>query len=310
MKNYLNQIKQLPGEGNIWILALRKRRGKLLFEGDVDDFVLIPNSFLYWRADPFLFDFNGETFLFAELFNRITGKGKIGVAKIKNGKCGRFKECISEPYHLSYPCVFKQKDGIYMVPESGRSGSIVIYKCEKFPYKWKQVHHVEACPAVDTTPVPEELLEGEFFLTTVNTPDRKKNSSLWLIDMKTKQKHLLEDHNLELRSAGHILMKNGLFLRPVQNCKNDYGADIIFKRIDFLDTDKIIEHEVNRVFPSEVKSGGQGLFVRLQSNGSYEFSGIHTYNVSEQYEVIDLAYPAGKNLSYLAHKVYKHFKYT
>lgn len=309
MKNYLKLIQQLPGEGKIWAIAYRKRKDKLLFEGDAENFVLVPNSFLYWRADPFFFDYRGKTYLFAELFNRIMGKGVIGVAEIKNGECGCFKVCISEPYHLSYPCVFQSGGEIYMVPESGRSGSIVLYKCKEFPYKWEKVYQMDDCLAVDTTPVPEQLLRGGMFLSTINHPDIKKNGNLWLVDLQKKQRYILENGNPELRSAGHIIVDKDRFIRPVQNCRYDYGTDLIFKQLDYLGTDGIGEHEIDRVFPSSTKAGGHSKFVKTESGHDFDFEGIHTYNISKEYEVIDLAYDAGKNLSYIVHKVYKHFRH-
>lgn len=310
MKNYFKLLRQLPGEGRIWAVAFRRKSEKLLFEGNGEGYTLVPNSFKYWRADPFLFDYKGDTYLFAELYNRITGKGVIGVAKISNGKCGRFKVCIAEEYHLSYPCIFEVDGDIYMMPESGRSGSIIMYRCIKFPDQWEKIKEMENCPAVDTTPIPGRLFAGNWYLSTINTGTDVKNSNLWLIDFEAGRKYLLESNNTELRPAGHIIEHDGAFIRPVQNCTNDYGTDIIFRKIEKIGSDGIEETEFLRVFPTKEKADAGNIHITVQNNATSRYDGIHTYNVSAQYEVIDLSYRVDVSLPYLLHKVYKHFKHN
>lgn len=307
MKNYIKTIRQLPGEGRIWAIAFRRKTEKLLFEGNGEGFIFVPNSFLYWRADPFLFDYKGDTYLFAELYNRIIGKGVIGVAKIKDGRCGRFKVCLDESHHLSYPCVFESKGDIYMMPESGHSGSIIMYRCVQFPNKWERVKEMENCPAVDTTPIPHQLTAGDCYLSTINNSVDTKNSSLWLIDFVKRQKYLLKKDNTELRPAGHIIHHGNAFIRPVQNCTNDYGTDVIFRRIEKIDSNGITETEIARTFPSKERAEGKNPYISTHNGTRYSFDGIHTYNVSSQYEVVDLAYREAISMPYFLHKVYKHF---
>ena len=203
MKNYFKSYRKLKGEGTIWGLAIRKANGKYLYDGNFSEFTFIKNSFRYWRADPFLFEHNGETYLFAELFDRLKGKGKIGVAKIKNGKCGKFRICLDLPWHLSYPCVYKRNNEIYMVPECARSGRITVYKSKSFPYEWEEAYVLYEGAGVDTTPVQIEDHPFGFF-TTLKTEDNNKNNCLYYIDNDSKQAKLLIENDFTVRSAGHI----------------------------------------------------------------------------------------------------------
>ena len=63
-----------------------------------------------WMADPFLFEHNGETFLFFEKMNMVSHLGCIAYCKIQNdteNMFGRIHEVIREPFHLSFPNVFR-----------------------------------------------------------------------------------------------------------------------------------------------------------------------------------------------------------
>ena len=44
---------------------------------------------------------------------------------------------IDEPFHLSFPYVFEYRKKLYLIPDSSSNKDIRIYKCKKFPLKWK-----------------------------------------------------------------------------------------------------------------------------------------------------------------------------
>ena len=297
MKNYLKSYRKLKGEGTIWGLAIRRSNGKYLYDGNFSEFTYIKNSFRYWRADPFLFEHKGETYIFAELFDRLKGKGKIGVAKIKNGKCGKFKICLDLPWHLSYPCVYKQNSEIYMVPECARSGKITVYKSKSFPYQWEESYVLYEGVGVDTTPVQIEGHPFGFF-TTLKTKDNNKNNCLYYIDNDSKQAKLLIDNDFTVRSAGHIFSEGSKTLRPSQDCENTYGGGLFFKMIESLSVDDFKEKNYRRINVSDIKT----------DNSSISFNGIHTYNKTNTYEIIDLSYDVGKSPQLILKKALRHFR--
>jgi hypothetical protein len=91
-------------------------------------------------ADPFLIK-EGETWnLFFEVYNNDTKQGDLAVATSKNTWVWNYeKVIIDEPFHLSYPYVFKAEDEYYLIPESFEADSIRLYKAEQFPTKWSYV---------------------------------------------------------------------------------------------------------------------------------------------------------------------------
>jgi hypothetical protein len=91
-------------------------------------------------ADPFLVK-DGTTWdLFFEVYNNNTQQGDLAVATSKNSWIWNYeKVIIDEPFHLSYPYVFKADDRYYLIPESYQANSIRLYKADEFPTKWSFV---------------------------------------------------------------------------------------------------------------------------------------------------------------------------
>lgn len=305
IQHFIDVIKNFPEEGKIWTLAIRKRMDKTLYDGNAEGFIIIPNSFRYWRADPFLFEHDGKTYLFSELFDRLTGKGKLGVALIKNGKCGKFRTCLNLQWHLSYPCVYKHNDDIYMVPECSRSGSVSVYKCIKFPYKWEKVKELCNYPGVDTTPIPITQNSERRFISTLHTENHNKNDNLYLLYDNGCQPMLLKENDYCARPAGSFFEIEETLYRPSQNCVKDYGSSLMINKVEKLDEEGIKETTILNVYPPAEKDCSDGVVIKLKDDKSYCFNGIHTYNISSEYEAIDLSYTVGKSLQYFLRKIYK-----
>ncbi len=91
-------------------------------------------------ADPFMIVENNKSFMFFEVMNINSGKGEIGYAESTNLKDWEYKKIvIDEPFHLSYPYVFKYDDTYYLIPESRDDLSVRLYKAISFPDKWEYV---------------------------------------------------------------------------------------------------------------------------------------------------------------------------
>src|SRR4030095_16262642 len=91
-------------------------------------------------ADPFLIK-EGETWnLFFEVYDNDSKQGDLAVATSKNTWTWNYeKVIIDEPFHLSYPYVFKSGDDYYLIPESFEANSIRLYHADEFPTKWSYV---------------------------------------------------------------------------------------------------------------------------------------------------------------------------
>ena len=79
--------------------------GQGLFAEDVSD---VPARFV---ADPFMLQDEGTWYMFFEVMNTRTNRGGIGLATSNDGLKWTYKRiALDEPFHLSYPHVFKWQD--------------------------------------------------------------------------------------------------------------------------------------------------------------------------------------------------------
>jgi hypothetical protein len=104
----------------------------------------------FW-ADPFLHSHGGRTYCFVEDFVCKRNKAHITVLEIAGTKAIEHGIALEEPFHLSFPFLFRYKGELFMCPECFESGQIRIYRCTGFPLKWELASVVmEGVSAVDT----------------------------------------------------------------------------------------------------------------------------------------------------------------
>ena len=91
-------------------------------------------------ADPFLIRENDTWNLFFEVYNNDTKQGDLAVATSSNTWTWNYEQVIiDEPFHLSYPYVFKADGEYYLIPESFEDNSIRLYHADQFPTQWSYV---------------------------------------------------------------------------------------------------------------------------------------------------------------------------
>jgi len=115
-------------------LASVKNINPVLTAKDVTD---APAEFV---ADPFMVKDHSTWYMFFEVMNKTTKRGEIGAATSCDGFNWKYKQIVlKEPFHLSYPYVFKWQNEYFMIPESYEANSIRLYKAVDFPAKWSFV---------------------------------------------------------------------------------------------------------------------------------------------------------------------------
>ena len=264
-----------------WAVAYRKTQEDLL---DVkESFIPIPNNYKCFYADPFVFSYQGEDYLFVEYYSFRFGRGTIAYSKYNSisNTFGEFHEIIQEDYHLSYPLVFSYNNEIYLMPESYQSETLYIYKAIDFPDKWeKHAVLLENVKFVDTTPF---IYNGEFYAVTKqnNTPDDpmlllKIDSYTWRV---TETKIVTTDKSIS-RPGGKVFQFNGQYYMVTQDCEKGYGTALNFLKFSINKTSNVSLDLVCRVTPEEIKIEGVSTV-----------SGIHTFNTSNRLTVIDYKYP-------------------
>lgn len=95
----------------------------------------LPGSFV---ADPFVAENGDKRYIFVEEFPYSTRKGVISVFEISGGGARRLGVALEEPFHLSFPFVFRKERTFYMIPEGQGGGELVLYECTDFPMKWRR----------------------------------------------------------------------------------------------------------------------------------------------------------------------------
>ena len=266
---------------NKWKVAYRKRNEGLL--NNKTEFIPVKDSIKYFIADPFLFEQSGETFLFVEYYDYRIRRGTIAYSKYDEakGEFGPFEEIIRENYHLSYPLVFIYKDEIYLMPESSESKTLYVYKAVSFPNKWEKHAIIDnETDYVDTTPF---IYDNQFYAITKDntTPDSpmlllKIDPSSWLI---SDSKIITDDVSIS-RPGGKVITINDQYFMVTQDCKDDYGTALNFLVFSIDDKMNVSYHPIKKVNPEDVNI-----------QGIRNIQGIHTYNSSNDLEVIDFKYP-------------------
>lgn len=217
-------------------------RNPVLTADDVTD---IPANFI---ADPFMVHENHTWYMFFEVMNARTHQGDIGLAMSSDGVDWTYKQIVlDEPFHLSYPCVFKWKNEYYMVPESNEAYSVRLYKALDFPEKWGFIGTLlSGAHYVDPTIFQYE--HKWWIYTSVKDNDILY---LWYSDVlkgpyveHPKSPIIVGDANVS-RPGGRVIIFDGKIIRYTQDDDPTYGNQVRAFKIDTLTTTSYEEHEVD-----------------------------------------------------------------
>lgn len=227
------------------------------------------NDHMYY-ADPFVFEDNEKTYLFAESMNRYRGKATISVSEYSNGQFGKFKEVLRENFHLSYPNVFKWNNRYYMIPESSDCRQIRLYVAENFPYEW-QLCSVLKDDGNLYTDNSIEIIDNHIFFITFYEKNSERYSEYYELDLEKLKllKPNLGDVFQNLRPAGNPFLSNGMLVRPLQDCKEYYGKAVL-----------IYSHEVGK---TETKLSRIDCDCYSFDRNIRNMTGTHTLNRSEHF---------------------------
>ena len=227
-----------PWWGEVWSIGIyrgssplalhpaREAPNPVLTRDDVHD---VPACFV---ADPFMIHERGTWHLFFEVMDWRTGRGEIGLAGSDDAVHWTYRQIVlAEPFHLSYPCVFRDDDNYYMVPESHEAGEVRLYRAAEFPLRWE----------LATT-----LIEGEYLVDA--SPFRNQGRWWMFVDASPEREHdtlrlfgadnlkgpwsehpaspLIERDPTRARPGGRVTEFDGRLLRFAQNCRPAYGTQL------------------------------------------------------------------------------------
>lgn len=262
-----------------WHVAYRQKHCGTLLEDHDSEFKLISNNPLLYAMDPFVFEYENDTYIFAEVYSILRSRGTIGYSKFDGKKFSRWKPVIIEKYHLSFPNIFQYNGSVYIVPEAYQSGEVYAYRAVHFPDKWEKVHvFISEVQYVDTAFV---MNNGENYAFTydIGNGEPKSLYRYRISDGKFLKDDckLISSDDSVARLAGQFICYDGDLFRVSQDCDGCYGKALVFSRVDRFDENHYHDNPIFRFGINDINL-----------DKKVDIRGIHTYNGSEHFEVVDI----------------------
>lgn len=272
-----------------WFIGIRRRTGEFALDSlSQKSFSVLNSGKEKFYADPFLFEWNNENYLFYEELCYSKKIGKISCSKLlDDGSLTDSKVVLNKDYHLSYPMVFEFEGVIYMIPETASNRTIELYRAVQFPEVWVLEKVLFSnVRAVDTT----LYYDGNTYWMFTNIAHRKGNTYDDL-HVFYAQSPLGEwfPHPLnpvvsdvrKARPAGHLFELGTRLIRPAQDCAVRYGHRLMFSEIDVLSETDYRERTIGFLNPTWRRGN----------------LATHTINYNDKFAVID-----GKRLIFRGHR--------
>lgn len=282
LKNILKKLFYRIWAVKYWAIAYRKSEQSLYQDNEmINCFEIFEDNDYVTMADPFLFTYEGQTWIFYEKKGLNEKRGTIWAKNLDDEKAEAVL-ILEEAFHLSYPYIFSQNGSLYMIPETMEAKEIRLYQCIKFPNQWEYKKTILNVEGLDTnllfiqsdmcymyTYVDRHLLIYRLYLA------RKKEFELEKIELVYKS-----EENLTLRGAGNIIKSESGLLRPSQNCCERYGGGLLFYELNVSSGMNIFINR-KKITPTMIK-------IKDMDYKWKKICGVHTYNNEKNYEVIDV----------------------
>ena len=240
---------------------------------------LIPSKDFFW-ADPFLWNHEGEHFVFFEELPFTTEKGHISVLKIdSSGEVSVPQKVLNLPYHLSYPFIFEVGETLYMIPESFSNRNIQLFECTQFPNQWQhKMNLMSDVIAADTTLFYNNN-KWWMFTNMIENEGGSLDDELYLFYADSPLTSEWTSHPMNpivsdvrrARPAGNLFFDNGKIIRPSQDCSIVYGHGFNFNEIEILSETDYREKPI----------------VNIRPDWDENLQRVHSYNFQDGLTIID-----------------------
>ncbi|HEX3148623.1 MAG TPA: hypothetical protein VHR66_11095 [Gemmataceae bacterium] len=197
-------------------------------------------------ADPFLVREEGGWYMFFETLDPAVGRGEIAYATSADGLTWRYGGVVlREPFHLSYPRVFRWEGRYYMTPETRQAHAVRLYTAVDFPTRWSFAGSLVHGYLADPTVLDHD---GRFWLFAQRGLDEMR---LYVADRPVGpwREHPVSPVYVGDRSrsrpAGPVLADSGRLYRLAQDAIPHYGHSIRAFEIERLTETEYREHPVD-----------------------------------------------------------------
>lgn len=257
---------------------------------NMSHFKLLRAGVRFWYADPIIFMFQNNTYVFTEQYDRIACKGQIAVSMLtKNGRLSKPKTVLTESFHMSFPMVFCHNDQIYMCPECSAVEELRIYQMQEDVYHWKLKCSFPNMGKLVDTCIYESDCDGIYLLTskTRENPLLNESKLFWLSnDFKTIRDmsavlYSEQMDELETRNGGKIFHYQNEEYRVQQVSTPDvYGKEVKICRVQCCSSSLFKQEEIKHISLDNIQSSYNKFNVKPW--------GIHTYGLENNLELVDI----------------------
>ena len=243
-----------------------------------------PNHFL---ADPFVISEGNREYCFVEDYDYQSSRGSISVYELKKNIAERLGEAIVEPFHVSFPYLFRFDSKIYMCPETAENNEIRLYECVTFPLKWKLYKVLMSnVSAVDTMIFERDGLWWLFTnIDSTNTGIYGSELSIFYSDNPLNEewhshpKNPIEIDSAHGRNAGIVFDDKWTYRVSQKQGFNSYGKGFSIDRIIILNKYEYCERE----------------FCSVQANCFPKLYGCHHLHSNRNVSVFDYLHYGRRN---------------
>ena len=263
-----------------WSIAIRRRDPSSEATGD---FTLIDNPRGHFYADPFIVEENGRVFLFVEDYSYLARSATLACLELNwAGSVIDRRTILCGPTHLSYPQIFSFDGTYYMIPETASADRVELYRAVDFPWSWKLDRILlDGVKLYDPTHC---VIEDRHWIMAggCSNSSTRRHDELHLFYSDslhgTFRAHPGNPVKKDLgaaRPGGAVMVWDTTLIRPAQDCRGWYGRGLTLMVVKRIDEYGYSEKPLIRI-PDNVISG--------------HHLGIHTFNASEHFEVIDVCH--------------------
>jgi hypothetical protein len=247
------RLMQSHGKWSVGLIKNSKNWKNINF----NELNVIPNSPNHYLADPFLFSLDQLEYCFVEDYSFITQKGNIKAFLLDGNKIIDQGTVLDEPFHLSYPNIFKVENDIFMIPETAENKDIRIYKSTTFPSKW--VLHKQLMKDISAADTNILFYKDRWWMfTNIDSADIEDYCSelhIFYADAFDSNRWIPHSQNpvitsaLQARNGGCIVDESGLFRAFQAQDYGFYGKSIGIAKINTLTPDEYSETIVHSICP-------------------------------------------------------------
>jgi hypothetical protein len=203
----------------------------------------ISKNHVHTYADPFLFPYEDELYLFFES-QAVSQPGKIEAVKTRDLKTFEYLgEILKAPFHLSYPFVFRTTSSVFLIPESLAANEVALYEFARFPFQPFKARVLLVGSYRDSCLIYHD--DYWFLFTTSETGlEIFSTDDVETGDLQPHPCNPITTDSKYSRGGGGIITIDGSMHRISQDCSGEYGRNVSIIRINELSQTKYDEEVV------------------------------------------------------------------